>query len=80
MAGYGSGSFDYVVSAFALHNMTGAARKKIYPELYRVLKIAWCFINNDKIAVDSKAEHDWEYDREIGLIDLFRTGGRQGPG
>jgi len=49
-------SFDIIVSAFTIHNLTNEYRQHLYKELYRILKIDGLFINADKFVSDNKDE------------------------
>jgi len=49
-------SFDIIVSAFTIHNLTSEYRQQLYKELYRILKAGGLFINADKFVSDSKDE------------------------
>ena len=51
-----SNSFDIIVSAFAIHNLTNEYRQYLYEELYRILKTGGLFINADKFVSDNREE------------------------
>jgi len=52
----GANSFDLIVSAFTIHNLTNEYRQSLYREIYRVLKTGGLFINADKFVSDNKEE------------------------
>lgn len=47
-------SFDIVISAFTIHNLTNEYRQQLYYELYRILKTNGLFTNADKFVSDNK--------------------------
>jgi ubiquinone/menaquinone biosynthesis C-methylase UbiE len=47
-------SFDLIVSAFTIHNLTDEDRKPLYKEIYRILKDGGLFINADKFVSDDE--------------------------
>lgn len=67
---------DAVLSALALHNCPGEYRKKVYAEIFRVLKPGGLFINVDKYASDDKVEHQAALDWQLKQFDVFDTEGR----
>ena len=51
-----SNSFDLIVSAFTIHNLTDEYRQSLYKEMHRILKAGGLFINADKFVSDNKKE------------------------
>jgi len=49
-----SNSFDIIVSAYTIHNLTDKYRQKLYTEILRTLKPNGLFINADKFVSDDK--------------------------
>lgn len=49
-------SFDIVISAFTIHNLTSEYRQQLYKEIYRILKAGGLFVNADKFVSDNKEE------------------------
>ncbi len=51
-----SNSFDLIVSAFTIHNLTNEYRQSLYKEIYRTLKTGGLFVNADKFVSDNREE------------------------
>lgn len=47
-------SFDIIVSAYTIHNLTDEYRQKLFAEILRALKPSGLFINADKFVSDDK--------------------------
>ncbi len=69
-------SFDVVTSALVLHNCLSEYRRKVYSEIFRVLKSGGLFINVDKYASDNDIEHQAALEWQLKQFDVFDTEGR----
>lgn len=69
-------SLDAILSALVLHNCPSEYRKKVYAEIFRVLKTDGLFINVDKYASDNESEHQAALEWQIKQFDIFDTEGR----
>jgi len=57
LQGVKNNSVDMVASAYTLHNFHHDYRKKVYQEIYRVLKPGGQFINGDRYGLDDISKH-----------------------
>ncbi len=64
-------SIDSFTSAYLLHNIPHDDRKKIFKEIYRVLKKEGIFINADKIARDDEEKHKQDLENQIKAFDIY---------
>jgi ubiquinone/menaquinone biosynthesis C-methylase UbiE len=71
-----SESFDAVVSAFTIHNLSPEERKKVCAEVFRILKPGGVFVNADKIASDDVTAHEATLARQIEQFSVFKLQGR----
>ncbi len=69
-------SFDAVVSAFTIHNLSADKREKICKEVFRVLKPGGIFVNADKIANNKTSVHKMELSRQLEQFSVFKLQGR----
>jgi ubiquinone/menaquinone biosynthesis C-methylase UbiE len=51
------GDMDVVASSYVIHNFERGYRERIHAEIYRVLKPGGLFINGDRYAIDDRAAH-----------------------
>ncbi|HMV02156.1 MAG TPA: class I SAM-dependent methyltransferase [Chitinophagales bacterium] len=51
-----SNSYDLIISAFTIHNLTNEYREHLYKEIFRILKPNGLFINADKFVSDNEEE------------------------
>jgi tRNA (cmo5U34)-methyltransferase len=69
-------SSDAIVSALALHNCDVKYRKKVYKEIFRILKNGGIFVNADKFVSDDETEHKQALDWQLSQFDNFEKYGR----
>lgn len=50
----GDHHYDFVVSAFTIHNIINYKREKLYSQLFRILKPGGIFINGDKFVSEER--------------------------
>jgi len=63
--------FDFVATAYVLHNLDRSYSVPICREIYRVLKPGRPFVNADKFSQDDDLEHRACYDWQIAQIEKF---------
>jgi len=58
-------SFDVVASNYATHNFSQGYRERVFKEVFRVLKPRGLFVNGDRFAIDDRAAHLANTQREV---------------
>jgi tRNA (cmo5U34)-methyltransferase len=69
--------YDVVFSAYTIHNMPASERRKILPQIYRVLKQGGIFVLSDKIAVDDIQAHKRNVKWYLETLETFFTTDKQ---
>lgn len=69
-------SFDSVLSAMVLHNLSAEYRKQIYAEIWRVLRKEGLFVNVDKYAQEDEGEHQEALAWQLEQFKIFDKVGR----
>lgn len=68
-------SFDAFTAVWTIHNLQPDYRKKLFPEIYRVLKPKGIFVSGDKYTVADLKLHE----RQLALqLERFKEFGRSG--
>ena len=53
----GMGTFDVVVSSFAIHHLAPARQRALYGEVFGILRPGGCFVNAEHVASPTEALH-----------------------
>ncbi len=69
-------SFDAVLSAMVLHNLSAEYRKQVYAEIWRVLRKEGLFMNVDKYAQADEREHQEALAWQLEQFKIFDEEGR----
>lgn len=63
--------YHFIYSWWMIHNFLQKDKSKIHKLIYQTLKEKWCFINVDKIALDSSRQQQKNLERQIQKFDLL---------
>lgn len=55
------GSFDFIVSSFAIHHLEGTQRRQLFEKILNILKPGSFFMNIDVVLPKAKVHEDWYY-------------------
>jgi tRNA (cmo5U34)-methyltransferase len=63
--------YDVIFSAYTIHNMPALERRRLLPEIWRVLKKGGIFVLSDKIAVDDPKTHKLNVEWYLETLETF---------